>query len=295
MKDKILGRPIVDLPMPHPETKYLVMSEPEKIIYRMLEDKFRDIINMHFRKGTEQKNYGVFLAQLMRLRQATAHPFLLEQCFRDLLDAQDLLLLKSKLESLKGHRRPIYEQIQQWMTPEKNVETGEAVESASFGRSDFGKHFDFDTFLDKIDEEELFNKVVCRVCGDLPEPAVVTECRHIFCRDCLESEVHRQAALTETDYTECPTCRKAFFKPRPYKRLKLKHANDDQGFGSSHGSRRDSQNNRKSTEKQSSKDSWLKLCVNENEALLPSAKTIAVKAQILKWIAESPNDKILSK
>jgi len=294
MKDKILGRPIVDLPMPHPETKILIMSEPEKVIYRLIEDKFRKIINEHFKKGDAQKNYGVFLAQLMRLRQATAHPFLLEQCMKDIFDVQDLAILKSKLEMLSGNQTPIYEQLQLWISPTIDEATGQPVDKAEFGRSGFGTHFEMGPFLDDMDEEKLLEKVVCRLCGDLPDPAVITDCKHIFCRDCLESETHRQAAATESDYTECPTCQKAFSGAKPYNRLKLKRANDEMGF-STQGSRRGSRNARRGDENFTPKDAWFKLCINENEALLPSAKMIALKSQILKWLNEAPDDKILSK
>lgn len=294
MRDKILGRPIVDLPLPHPSTKIVNMSDAEKTIYRLLEQKFRDIINQHFERGDSRKNYGVFLAQLLRLRQATAHPFLLEQCVKDLFDVQDLAILKAKLEVLSGNQTPIYEQLQLWVGPTTDEATEEPVNKAEFGRSEFGKHFEMGPFLDSMDTEALFSKVVCRLCGDLPDPAVITDCKHIFCRDCLESETHRQAAATESDYTECPTCQKAFSGTKPYNRLKLKRADDDMGF-STQGSRRGSANGRRADEKPTPKDAWFNLCINENAALLPSAKMIALKSQILKWLNEAPDDKILSK
>jgi len=41
---------------------------------------------------------------------------------------------------------------------------------------------------------------------------------------------------------------------------------------------------------------WLDFCVRDKKLqLVPSAKTIALKAQILKWLDEAPNEKILSK
>lgn len=40
---------------------------------------------------------------------------------------------------------------------------------------------------------------------------------------------------------------------------------------------------------------WLNMCKTDKEKyLLPSAKTTSLKAQILKWINEAPNDKIIS-
>jgi hypothetical protein len=40
---------------------------------------------------------------------------------------------------------------------------------------------------------------------------------------------------------------------------------------------------------------WLSMCLKDpKQYLLPSAKTIALKAQILKWIEDAPNDKLIS-
>jgi len=44
-----------------------------------------------------------------------------------------------------------------------------------------------------------------------------------------------------------------------------------------------------------SESTWLKTIMeSEDQYLPPSAKTIALKAKILSWINESPNDKIIS-
>lgn len=43
------------------------------------------------------------------------------------------------------------------------------------------------------------------------------------------------------------------------------------------------------------KSEWLELAEKNPKLLLPSSKTIAVKAQILKWLNEAPEDKIISK
>jgi hypothetical protein len=40
---------------------------------------------------------------------------------------------------------------------------------------------------------------------------------------------------------------------------------------------------------------WLKMCMAGKEKLLPSAKMVALKSQILQWLAEAPKDKILSR
>ena len=39
---------------------------------------------------------------------------------------------------------------------------------------------------------------------------------------------------------------------------------------------------------------WLEMCEADPKLLLPSSKTIAVKAQVVKWLNEAPEDRILS-
>jgi hypothetical protein len=90
MKDKILGRHIVELPPIYPvsmeksnaltlmftkilkETQYISFSREEKVLYRILEDRFRENINREFRRGTAKNSYHYFLVFLLRLRQCTA-------------------------------------------------------------------------------------------------------------------------------------------------------------------------------------------------------------------------------
>jgi hypothetical protein len=63
----------VHLLLIHPqETVFIAFSKEERVIYRILEDRFRSNINMHFKKGTAAGNYSNFMVQLLRLRQATA-------------------------------------------------------------------------------------------------------------------------------------------------------------------------------------------------------------------------------
>lgn len=47
--------------------------------------------------------------------------------------------------------------------------------------------------------------------------------------------------------------------------------------------------------KSSGYSSWLETCAKSKDKYLPpSAKTVALKAKILNWINEAPNDKIIS-
>jgi hypothetical protein len=292
-RDRLLGRPLISLPKCHGSTTFLEFTKEEAFLYRTLEDRFRNNINRHFQAGNAQKNYGVFLAQLGRLRQATAHPFLLEQCFRDIFTSEDLIQIRERLTELGESAKPLYEQIKQWVT-EPNVE------KVPFGVNTFGTAFDMSKFLGKLDGEEALNHMVCRLCGDLPFEPQITECNHIFCGDCLTNEMHRQAAESEEPLAKCPTCEKTFQKMRPYQGTDWNGVepnsdsdSDEELAGGKKKRRRQKKDGPYKLHIPNSK--WLNMVINSKAELLPSAKMIAMKAKILTWLKEAPDDKILSK
>jgi hypothetical protein len=223
----MMGRPLIELPPVQAKTTRISFSREERAIYRMLEDRFRENMNYHLKKGTAQGNYNNFMVQLLRLRQCTAHPFLLESTIRDILTPEDLKSLKNNLWDLSKSKQPLYEQIQQWVQegsawrerprdPDES-ETQEVQISGGmpFGRSEFGKSFDMNRYLDAIDGPELMENVICKLCGDQPTNAQITnvsvrslrdftandrKCNHIFCGECIANLLHREAAKDEVHH-----------------------------------------------------------------------------------------------
>jgi SNF2 family DNA or RNA helicase len=289
MKDQILGRPIVQLPTPHPETIYVPLSNEETIVYRLIEGKVRQMINKSLEDNSGEKTYCNILVMLLRLRQAASHPFLLENWFRDILDIQDLIKLKKRLKACQS-KIPVYQQIEQWCATD-----GEKPQK--FGESDLGRHYNMGKFLDGLDEKGLLAKIVCRICGDHVTTAVITSCSHIFCRDCLEKEVHKQATTFETPLPECPTCDAPIVTYNPYTKLDL-HGEDRGEVLINEQSDTDPQRKQRRVDMdtQLTKGStWMKKVIAGEAELVLSAKMIALKAKILKWQKEAPNDKILGK
>ncbi|KAH8678935.1 SNF2 family N-terminal domain-containing protein [Tricladium varicosporioides] len=117
MKTTLLNRPIIILPPPHPHLQYLHFSPEEQLIYRITENRFRTTLNTFIAKGDVRRNYGVFMVQLLRLRQCTSHPFMLERTIKECWTMEDVTELKSKLERLKvAHgMKPFYQQTQLWV------------------------------------------------------------------------------------------------------------------------------------------------------------------------------------
>ena len=79
LKDKMFNRPIVELPQAHTSVKRIDFSKEERCLYEIIEDRFRADFNTHLREGTAPKNYRSMVVKLLRLRQLTAHPFLLRE------------------------------------------------------------------------------------------------------------------------------------------------------------------------------------------------------------------------
>lgn len=98
--DTMLGKPLLALPLPFAEQKDVRLTNEEVVIYRIVEDRFRESINQQLRQGQEasQKNHAHMLSKLLRLRQAVAHPFLLEGIFRDLFETSDIAFIRKKFE-----------------------------------------------------------------------------------------------------------------------------------------------------------------------------------------------------
>lgn len=121
------------------------------------------------------------MVQLLRLRQCTAHPFLLESTVKNVLNFEDISQLKRQLKALGRNKEPIYEQIDQWVQEgetEKKVAEESGLKSGEimpFGKSDFGKFFKMGKFLDSLDSEDLLERVVCKLCSDLPRDAQITD------------------------------------------------------------------------------------------------------------------------
>ncbi|KAI8281880.1 SNF2 family domain-containing protein [Colletotrichum sp. SAR 10_98] len=111
--DWFLGQPILNLPATHPTHQYLMLSEEENVIFRMLERCFRQEINGDLVEGNAEKHVKSYLAMLLRLRQAATHPFLLEGMMADYFSLKDLRITKERLAKVKG-KKTMYTQIGSW-------------------------------------------------------------------------------------------------------------------------------------------------------------------------------------
>ena len=187
MSTTILGRPIITLPDPHPSIRFIDFSAQEKVIYRITENRFRATLNHYLASDTPEKAYGCFFVQLLRLRQCTSHPFMLERTIRDTWTTEDVIELSKKLSRKGINSVEIYKQCKLWVDEgekerAERAARGESVglDTMDFGISDFGKSFRFDKPIASLNAQDMFNRVLCVLCADMPTDALITDVRHPF-------------------------------------------------------------------------------------------------------------------
>lgn len=129
------------------------------------------------------------MVQLLRLRQCTSHPFMLERTIKESWTSEDLEELKKQLHKFSMSAKPFYEQCKIWVkkSEERNAPDtlglyagtigGENEEVMPFGKSKYGHKFNFDKAVCSLDEKALFARVTCGICSDVPRQPSQLEVR----------------------------------------------------------------------------------------------------------------------
>ncbi|KAI9815366.1 MAG: hypothetical protein M1832_005505 [Thelocarpon impressellum] len=212
-----------------------------------------------------------------------------EQTIKDIFTLEDLRKLEAKLA---GHldKRPLYERVGGWIqrrAKQREEEGSPQVpvpDTVPFGRSNFGSRFEPEKYLNTLNEEEMLARCICHICADVASEPQITDCNHVFCKDCIQAECEKSAARG-SDFTECPACDHAFSGIKPFEDLEARH---DVGTPASQADDLAMEGGRGRRAKHD-KDAWINLPGD----MLPSAKTVAVKRQILEWQRDAPDDKLV--
>jgi len=160
----------------------------------------------------------------------------------------------------------------------------------------FGLKFDFRAYLQSLRQgnkwEELQQRTLCCSCGDIPTNPWVTSCYHIYCDTCLE-ELQHNAAQCGHDHARCLDCGDMFYNCKPCDDFNLATGSpNSRGTSASNSESESSRRKRRSNN--DPEDGVMKNWIErEGNDILPSAKTIAIKAQILEWFKEKPDVKII--
>jgi hypothetical protein len=176
---------------------------------------------------------------------------------------------------------------------ESGLPTGQVGAGAGGSGKAFGKDYNFKPFLASLKTGESWEKAkkkaTCSYCDQTPKTPWISSCQHFICGEtCLEA-MYLAAAELQQDYVACKTCGVI---PISYEQVEDDEADAldgvAQGTRSKAGKKAARQRARRDNDDIS--EDWLSLAGAE---VLPSAKTLAIKAQILNWWKEDPNVKII--
>ncbi|KAF2432590.1 hypothetical protein EJ08DRAFT_695349 [Tothia fuscella] len=157
-----------------------------------------------------------------------------------------------------------------------------------------GLQFDFLKYLSTLRKdrnwEELKDRTLCAKCNDQPEDPHVTSCFHVYCKACLV-KIGEDSVARNLMRPRCLECGMEYTKSKPCDQFNLATLDEDsddsdddaQGLG------RHRKAKIKDSPRESKKD-WIDMAGLD---ILPSSKTVAIKAQIINWIEENPNVKII--
>ena len=236
----------------------------------------------------------------------TGHLFLIQDSIEDLLEAEDVekLMRMTSVEVdettpkgtlLKQLRAVLTRSKQRTSTSPEDIESEavvasdiDAEEEVGLGGT-FGHFFRFRKYLralrDSSKWEELQHRSLCHKCGVPPEEPWVTSCMHVYCKECLNNMSY-EAAKRNEDRVKCRACGTVFTGSSECSGL------EELGFAEKSTPSLTEDSPRKRRQRLNNPEKSLRW-IEMSGSLLPSAKTLAIKAQVLNWIATSPKEKII--
>lgn len=296
--DRIFGKPIVVLPKTTQTTLKIEFNMVERHIYETLRIRYIKRINSYSKAGTLEKSYGNVLTMLLRLRQLTAHPFMLQETIEDLFEIEDIenlwKLTAGEVSAEKDSRKDMLLMMRE-IIAEKENPSPSVPNNASTRLDDMEKEddqhvnlkplvFKFRKFLRELANgskwEALMERSLCHRCRDSPDDPWVTDCMHVYCKECLNTMAY-EAAKNGAEGANCQECGKPFSESGPCTSLA------ELGMGPNLASEETIRRKRKSA------GDDMKWIDTQNGSILPSSKTTAVQAQIEKWFQVEPEKKVI--
>jgi len=156
----------------------------------------------------------------------------------------------------------------------------------------FGKTYDFKPYVNSLTVGESWEKkkekAKCGECGKRPYKPWKTACGHLICSEpCYEEVMNAAAEESKTNGT-CKACGQTFYACSPCDEEEDDDVPTTRGTRSKAAAREKKKKER--LDREDIAEDWLSL---GGEEVLPSAKTVAIKAQVLNWIKENPSVKII--
>lgn len=289
--DLIFGRPIIKLPKCHSETTTLRPTKIEVSVYRAVEFRYAQAVNAISKWGTEEQVRRVTMAMVTRLRQITAHLFLIQQIMQDMFELDDverlwdlvkpdspshntLVAIKALIANKDDDEEPDEQQPDDYDAYAEQYTQPSAALLSKFQAY-------LQTLISTSDAAEFSKRSTCPRCESPPENAYVTSCMHVYCHECLLVMAKRAAESNER--TKCLVCESVYNGSEPCGGMK--ELNHDIGTGLLEG------HTAKKKRHKPPKD--LLKYIRNNGGVLPSTKSAAVVNQIDQWLTEEPEKKII--
>ena len=129
---------------------------------------------------------------------------------------------------------------------------------------------------------ELTDRSLCHRCKDKPDDPWITECKHLYCRECLSYLEFEAAEEGAASRSTCLECDHIFAKSHPCKAIHKLYSRRNSTSATATASKQKKKSQNTNAE-------WVKL---DGKPVL-SSKTSAVQAQIEEWLKEDENKKII--
>ncbi|KAF6753723.1 SNF2 family N-terminal domain-containing protein [Ephemerocybe angulata] len=189
------GKRLIEIPEKTIEITALEFTAEELEIYKMVEARTQATFNRYLRAGTVLKNYHQVLVLLLRLRQVCSHPCLILEEVGAFVPFEEVDHSKPELASELTRAAKL-------INPEFVVDMKARMKERMIARME----------AEKRSADAALEGEECPICFDvMTKTAVVTACKHAFCKECIMDVINNPAVDDEVvrrkDERPCPVCR----------------------------------------------------------------------------------------
>ena len=317
--DTLFNARLLDLPQPKEHTLWLEFNEVERQIYEIVKKRFIQRINSIAKVHGLERQYNHIWTMILRLRQICGHILLVQGTIIDLLEREDFEKLNRITEaedqmsdegsSLLMHLRNVLrnnhgvKQIEAGLGnavvfENETLPTGVIDVEEAEGKTG-GKHglsFRFRKYMESLVQSEAWDvitqRTLCSGCRQPPNDPHVTSCFHIYCLSCL-NDLQHFAARKGYDAARCGECGEAYNNVQKCENWETFSVRESTKGSSEAGDEAPAPQRGPRPKKKKKKEDELPDWIGMAGEVLPSAKTMAVKAQVMEWLDEDKTAKII--
>jgi SNF2 family DNA or RNA helicase len=304
---KIMNKPIITLPKNTQHTVEVEFNALERAIYDLIELRFVERLLQQANKEIKDSKYSHIFTLLLRLRQITSHIFLVQEAIFGLLTLEDVekiaKIIKDEIDkpgeptsktTLRSLHANMLEKLKHPESfpgyfasspsqhdPNGNSDIVQAGVGSSFGNYCVTFKRQLEEVASNLEQHGSYDERLCACCGEKPRNPQITDCRHVYCIECLESLPYIGDASQFVEVDEAPigisVCRQCGHTIQKSRDL-------DGGIAGL-----DERTRKTPLSAETDSARWF---LNGGH-LYPSTKLLAVKAQLAAWLENSPSDKII--